>query len=69
MTESRNLTYDEAAAFLNIKRSTLQSLVCRKRIPHIRLGVRFVRFNADALQKWLNERAVDAMDVTTQVRP
>lgn len=58
MSESGNLTYDEAAKFLNIKKTTLQSLVCRKQIPHIRLGPRFVRFSIDALRAWLNERAV-----------
>ena len=53
-----NLTYAEAAAYLGIPRSTLYSLVARRRVPHIRLGRRFVRFPVVELERWLRDRVV-----------
>ena len=53
------LTYAEASVFLNIDIGTLYSLVSQKRIPHSRLGPRFVRFRKSALEEWLNEKNVE----------
>lgn len=53
------MTYREAATFLNIKLATLYSKVSRREIPHVRLSGRMVRFNPEALAKWLAERAVE----------
>jgi excisionase family DNA binding protein len=50
--------YDFASKVTGIKVSTLYSLVCEKRIPHVRLSRRMVRFRRSDLEKWLNERAV-----------
>ena len=52
------MNYAEAEKFLNITKGTLQSMVCRKEIPHIRLGKRSVRFNRDEIQAWLAARSV-----------
>ena len=52
------LTYDGASRFLKTKRSTLYAMVSRGRIPHIRLGGRFVRFDKKILRRWLAEHTV-----------
>lgn len=56
--EEQKLRYAEAAELLGIAVSTLQSMVCRKRVPHIRLGPRLVVFSRGELLKWLDERRV-----------
>jgi excisionase family DNA binding protein len=56
------LTYQELSEHLNIKISTLYALVCRKRIPHIRLSPRFVRFDANEINEWLTQRKVDSVE-------
>ncbi|MBK8994601.1 MAG: helix-turn-helix domain-containing protein [Myxococcales bacterium] len=55
---TKNLTYAEASAFLGIPRNTLYTLVAERRIPHIRLGRRFVRFSTADLEHWLRRKAV-----------
>lgn len=57
MTDDKLLTYDEVAAWLNLPRGTLSSLVHRNAIPYIRLGPRIVRFSRAALEAWLEERS------------
>lgn len=52
------LSYREASALLAIPVGTLYALVHQKRIPHIRLSGRMVRFHPDALHAWLEERIV-----------
>ena len=47
--------YQWASAYLNIPKSTLYALVHEQRIPHIRLGPRFIRFSKSDLDSWLNE--------------
>lgn len=54
----QHLTYEEAAKFLGIKKTTLYSLVCQKRIPHVRLSSRMVRFPKKMLEDWLESRIV-----------
>ena len=49
------LTYKQAAAFLNISINTLYSLVHQRRVPHVRLGRRLVRFRRAALREWLTD--------------
>jgi excisionase family DNA binding protein len=56
--DKKFLTYAEAEQYLNIKVGTLQSMVCREEIPHIRLGKRNVRFDRDELEAWLAQRRV-----------
>ena len=52
------LNYWQAAELLNIKIGTLYALVSRKRIPHVRLGGRLVRFSRDDLEAWVREHSV-----------
>ena len=52
------LDYSAAADLLKMPRPTLRRLVAMRRIPHVRLGPRSVRFRIDALLAWLDEHAV-----------
>jgi excisionase family DNA binding protein len=55
---SQMLTYIEAAEFTGIAVTTLYTMVCRKQIPHVRLGKRLVRFPRAELDAWMRERFV-----------
>ena len=50
--------YTLAEEVTGLKRSTLQSKVCREEIPHTRLGKRLVIFSRAELEAWMRERAV-----------
>ena len=52
------LNYEAAADYLAIKKCTLYSLVSRKKIPHIRLNSRHVKFDQEELEKWLDSHRV-----------
>ena len=51
--------YQYAARITGIQVSTLYSLVCQRRIPHIRLSRRMVRFRRSDLEGWLQARSVE----------
>ncbi len=59
MSESL-LGYAAAAELLQLPVGTVYALVSQKRIPHIRLGRRLVRFSEATLREWLAERSVTA---------
>ena len=50
--------YDLAEAVTGLKRSTLQSMVCRHQIPFMRLGPRLPVFSRSELIQWMAERRV-----------
>ena len=52
------LTYAQAASLVNLKLGTLYALVSQKRVPHLRLGRRLVRFSRSELTAWLRQHAV-----------
>ena len=52
--------YAEASGLTGLKIATLQSMVCRKQIPHFRLGKRLVIFSRRDLLAWLETRRVGA---------
>ena len=54
----RYVGYPGAEDFTGLPRGTLYSLVHQRRIPHIRLSSRLVRFDLDELAKWMRERTV-----------
>jgi excisionase family DNA binding protein len=56
--EDELLTYDQAAKLVNLKLGTLYALVSQKRVPHVRLGRRLVRFSRSELNAWLRRHAV-----------
>lgn len=47
------LDYRSAAERLGVPLGSLYSLVHHRRIPHVRLGPRFVRFEPAALDAWV----------------
>ncbi len=53
--------YKDAAALLGLPIGTVYALVSQRRIPHVRLGRRLVRFRRRDLQLWIQERGVAAM--------
>ncbi len=52
------LDYGGASRLIGVPKGTLYSWVSKKIIPHIRLGGRLVRFNADELETWLENHQV-----------
>ncbi|TMQ13030.1 MAG: helix-turn-helix domain-containing protein [Deltaproteobacteria bacterium] len=67
MTTTRYVNYKQAAEYLAVPVGTLRSLVCHKRIPHVRLGPRSVKFELAELDQWIAEHRVDS-DQADQVR-
>ncbi len=56
----RLLTYDQAAAYLNLPVGTLHAWVREGRVPHLRLGPRTVRFRRGDLDAWTDDHLVGA---------
>lgn len=54
------LTYPELAEALNLPLGTLYSKVAGRSIPHVRLGRRLVRFDAEEIARWLKAQEVAA---------
>ena len=52
--------YEEAARLLGMPVNTLYGWVHERRLPHVRLGPRLVRFSRRALAAWIEERVVQA---------
>ncbi len=56
------MSYDDAAKYLRMQKGTLYCMVSRRRIPHVRLGPRLVRFRRADLEAWLEARSVGCRD-------
>ncbi len=56
--QDEKLRYGGAANLTGLKIPTIQSMVCRKQIPHYRLGKRLVVFSKSELTAWMNARRV-----------
>lgn len=52
------LRYGGASALTGLGIPTLQSMVCRRQIPHYRLGKRLVVFSKVELAAWMAARRV-----------
>jgi excisionase family DNA binding protein len=63
------LTYQEAAAYLGLNRSTLYALVAERRVPHIRIGPGFVRFHQTDLDTWIAACKVSPIEVEPVAPP
>jgi excisionase family DNA binding protein len=59
--EREFLTIDELSEYLNLKRSTLYSLVESGELPHYRVG-RLVRFKRDDIDQWMEAHRKEAID-------
>ena len=57
--ETKLMTYEQLCQRYGFKRGTVYSLVHEGRIPHIRLGRRFVRFDAKAIDAWIQSRSIE----------
>ncbi len=55
------MTYAETADRLSVPVGTLYAWVHERKIPHIRLSARTVRFEASEIQAWLSRRRVSAV--------
>lgn len=53
------LNYKQVAELMKSPVATVYGLVHQKRIPHIRLGNRFVRFEKEEIVKWLEALKVE----------
>lgn len=49
-------SYVQAAEFLKVKIGTLYSLVATHRIPYVKIGPRFIRFEEEKLIEWVAEK-------------
>lgn len=56
----QKLTYKQTSDETGIPMGTLYTLVFQKRIPHIRLGKRLVRFSSKEIAAWLKAHQVKA---------
>ncbi len=59
-TQPRLMTYAETAVRLSVPIGTLYAWVHERKIPHIRLSARTVRFEASEIEAWLSKRRVSA---------
>jgi len=53
------LNYDEVADMLQTPKTTLYSWVKQRKIPHIRISERVVRFDREAIVEWLSSQNSD----------
>jgi excisionase family DNA binding protein len=63
------LTYAQLSELLNVPVGTLHALVHHKRIPHVRLGPRLVRFDSDVLDRFVRARQVPPNDSMVAIPP
>lgn len=52
----RIVKINEASAYIGIGKSTLYLMSQRGEIPHLRIGIKSVRFDLDLLDAWLKEQ-------------
>jgi excisionase family DNA binding protein len=52
----RLLTADEVAVVLGVPRTFVYSLARRGELPTVRIGERYVRFRAPALDRWISDQ-------------
>ena len=51
--------YEFASKITGISKNTLYALVFKKRIPHIKLNRRFIRFSKNDLECWLVNHKIE----------
>jgi excisionase family DNA binding protein len=56
------VTYEQASELTGLPVGTLYALVHHKRIPHLRLSRRLVRFSRASLLAWLEAHRVDGQE-------
>jgi excisionase family DNA binding protein len=58
----RLLRVEEAAAFLNVKPSTVRAWLLRRRLPRVRVGTRSIRIPLEALEKLIADNTIPARE-------
>ncbi|MGA2977566.1 MAG: helix-turn-helix domain-containing protein [Spirochaetia bacterium] len=53
------LDYHEAAAFVGLSEYTLRRYVSNGLLPHVKLGLKLVRFEPEALRRWVESHRVE----------
>ncbi len=66
-TNSEFMTIQKLSGHLEIKVSTLYSLVAQKKIPHYKVG-RLVRFKKSEIDFWMDGQKKECVDVPTAAR-
>ena len=56
----RLITYSQLEQHYGIKVATAVSLVREGRIPHVRFGQRFIRFDVEQIDQWIARHQVTA---------
>ena len=56
------LTVKQLSGYLNIKPKTIYSFICRKTIPHYKIG-KLVLFKQDEVETWINTKRVMPLDI------
>jgi len=56
--QPRLLTYKQLEQRYGIKVTTAVSLVREERIPHVRFGRRFIRFDVEQIEQWIARHQV-----------
>ncbi|MDA8171194.1 MAG: helix-turn-helix domain-containing protein [Nitrospiraceae bacterium] len=54
------LNIDEVAEYLGVTKATIYSWTSQKKIPHIKLTKRLLRFREKDIMDWLAQKSVDA---------
>jgi excisionase family DNA binding protein len=50
--------YERAAELLDVPIKLLQKWTSQKRVPHVRLGPRIVKFDEAELARWIEDRRI-----------
>jgi excisionase family DNA binding protein len=61
------LTINEISEYLNLKRSTVYSMVEAGELPHYKIG-RLIRFKQDEVDRWMDEHRKGCVDVKRKVK-
>jgi excisionase family DNA binding protein len=61
-SEKRLLRVEEAAAYLNVKQSTIRAWLLRRRLPRVLVGTRAVRIPLDSLERLVRENTIPARE-------
>jgi excisionase family DNA binding protein len=59
-TSPRLLRPAEAAAFLNVKESTIRAWLTKRKLPRVHVGRRMVRIPLEALERLVEENTIPA---------
>ena len=59
MKEFDLMTYGQVSKMLGIPRGTLYAWVFERRVPHVRLGKRMVRFSRQEICDWVVQKRVE----------